>query len=81
MNIVFPIYILYTKNKNPGEANLPGFYIYIYMYLFRWIKSTFALYVNSFPHMLLPLIRCVVSFGKTVITQFIHHSSLSSNVT
>lgn len=80
MNIVFPIYILYTKNKNPGEANLPGF-LYIYIYLFRWIKSTFALYVNSFPHMLLPLIRCVVSFGETVITQFIHHSSLSSSVT
>lgn len=34
MNIVFPIYILYTKNKNPGEANLPGFlYIYIYISL------------------------------------------------
>lgn len=33
MNIVFPIYILYTKNKNPGEANLPGFFIYIYISL------------------------------------------------
>lgn len=33
MNIVFPIYILYTKKKTLVKPIYQDFYIYIYIYL------------------------------------------------